>query len=463
MRRKHSILSRVSALLLSFVMIAGMSSFAFAASKPSTPKITALTSSDAGCAVVTVGTIKNAKGYQVKYSLNSNFSNSTTKTFKGPKLYKKTVSGLKRGEKYYIKVRAYTTNSSGKNIYSSYSKKKSVVISTYVTGYTRDYILHVNKKKDKDSAVVSIPYKSKVLVSKSIEPRKESQWIKLKYKGSVCYLYAKANKKYFRKTGFNYSDYKNLPVSEPRQRVVTEAVEICRTKKTTYANTAKIEPGSLDSKGRMRFDCSGFTSYVINNVMRDYIPNFNISNGIDAQSKGDGNQLQGKDGYHGYLYIDNKGKFSPSKVCSGKPDFSKLKPGDLVFFDDSSTKTGKVTHVGIYIGNKEFIHSTKTQGGVGIMPLSYGRYYDRFLFARRFVPNADPVPLNREMTVGSTGSRVYKDIKFKKPKGEDRVLPDSTVTVDYITPCSWKDDDCCYIHYDNGKTGFIKKSLLKKV
>src|SRR5690606_15635468 len=40
-------------------------------------------------------------------------------------------------------------------------------------------------------------------------------------------------------------------------------------------------------------------------------------------------------------------------------DFSKLQPGDLLFFGKKATDTSKerIVHVGMWIGNKEFIHS----------------------------------------------------------------------------------------------------------
>ncbi|MBP1615942.1 MAG: putative peptidase [Bacteroidetes bacterium] len=47
------------------------------------------------------------------------------------------------------------------------------------------------------------------------------------------------------------------------------------------------------------------------------------------------------------------------------PDFSNMQPGDLIFFGRKATaeKKERVVHVGIYIGNKKFIHS---QGNVHV-------------------------------------------------------------------------------------------------
>ncbi|MGB9664156.1 MAG: NlpC/P60 family protein [Ignavibacteria bacterium] len=42
------------------------------------------------------------------------------------------------------------------------------------------------------------------------------------------------------------------------------------------------------------------------------------------------------------------------------PDFSQLKPGDLIFFGrkSSETRPERITHVGMYLGDKKFIHSS---------------------------------------------------------------------------------------------------------
>lgn len=52
-----------------------------------------------------------------------------------------------------------------------------------------------------------------------------------------------------------------------------------------------------------------------------------------------------------------------------------LSPADLVFFDTSGTNNGKVSHVGLYIGNNRFIHATSSKG-VKIDNLSQP-YYNR--------------------------------------------------------------------------------------
>lgn len=61
-----------------------------------------------------------------------------------------------------------------------------------------------------------------------------------------------------------------------------------------------------------------------------------------------------------------------------KIDRSDLRPGDLVFF-----KTGfKARHVGIYIENDKFLH-TSTKKGVTISKLNDYYWKDRYWYSRR--------------------------------------------------------------------------------
>ena len=61
-----------------------------------------------------------------------------------------------------------------------------------------------------------------------------------------------------------------------------------------------------------------------------------------------------------------------------------LQPGDLVFFTKTYHSSKYITHVGIYVGDGNFIHaSSPTSGGVIITSLSNSYYSPRFVGGRR--------------------------------------------------------------------------------
>jgi len=97
---------------------------------------------------------------------------------------------------------------------------------------------------------------------------------------------------------------------------------------------------------RNGFDCSGFTTYVFAKH------GINLPRTANAQS--------------------NVGRV----VQRGA-----LQPGDLVFFKTSTY--ARVTHVGIYIGNDQFIHASSGGGSVRINSLSENYYNQRYVGARR--------------------------------------------------------------------------------
>ena len=65
-------------------------------------------------------------------------------------------------------------------------------------------------------------------------------------------------------------------------------------------------------------------------------------------------------------------------------EYDNLQRGDMVFFNTTKKRTGKVTHVGIYLGNGDFIHASSAGKSVVIYNFNQKPYYkDRFLWGRR--------------------------------------------------------------------------------
>ena len=110
-----------------------------------------------------------------------------------------------------------------------------------------------------------------------------------------------------------------------------------------YLGYKYVSGGASPSKG---FDCSGFTQYVYKHfgISVNRTSGAQINNGIAVQK-------------------------------------SDLQPGDLVVFNnDANTKIG---HVGIYIGDGNFIHASNPSDGVKITTLTSGYYHQRYVGARR--------------------------------------------------------------------------------
>lgn len=99
------------------------------------------------------------------------------------------------------------------------------------------------------------------------------------------------------------------------------------------------------AEGPNSFDCSGLTYYVYKNALGKTIPRTSA-----AQS--------------------NYGQYIPK---------GELQAGDLIF----SGANGKVSHVGIYIGNGKMIHAPQSGDVVKISEINSGYYKDRYITSRR--------------------------------------------------------------------------------
>lgn len=66
--------------------------------------------------------------------------------------------------------------------------------------------------------------------------------------------------------------------------------------------------------------------------------------------------------------------------------FENLKKGDLIFFDTNRKKPGTVTHVGIYLGEDNFIHASSSAKKIVICNFKEDCFYKKqFLWARRVI------------------------------------------------------------------------------
>ena len=64
---------------------------------------------------------------------------------------------------------------------------------------------------------------------------------------------------------------------------------------------------------------------------------------------------------------------------------SDLQPGDMVFF--RTLGGGRISHVGLYIGNDRFIHAPRTGKNIEITSLSHKYWSSKYAFARRVKKN----------------------------------------------------------------------------
>jgi LysM repeat protein len=106
------------------------------------------------------------------------------------------------------------------------------------------------------------------------------------------------------------------------------------------------------------FDCSGFVYYVFKQV------------GIDLKSKDD--DIQAKLGI---------------EIAKAN-----LQPGDIVYFNSNTSNPKDVTHVAIYIGNGQIIHSLNSAKDGQISNLNTSYYTSHYKGARRVI-GVDIVPV----------------------------------------------------------------------
>lgn len=95
--------------------------------KPKSPKLYGVTSLNSKKARVRWSKSPKASGYQIRYSVKKSMKSAKKKKFPGAGKSSGTLSGLKKGRKYYFQVRAYK-KSGRMTYYSGWSNKRSIKI-----------------------------------------------------------------------------------------------------------------------------------------------------------------------------------------------------------------------------------------------------------------------------------------------------------------------------------------------
>jgi len=104
-----------------------------------------------------------------------------------------------------------------------------------------------------------------------------------------------------------------------------------------------------------------------------------------------GTSPQGFDcsGYVQYLYKKHKVNLPRTAYAQSKRgeavDINNLQKGDLLFFLTDKKRGIPVTHVGIYLGNGQFIHAASKKKGIIISPIHHGYYASKFVSAKRVI------------------------------------------------------------------------------
>ena len=150
---------------------------------------------------------------------------------------------------------------------------------------------------------------------------------------------------YSGKTGYVSSDY--ITITTEPDATETASSDL-GAQIVAYAEEYLGTPYVLGGNGPNQFDCSGFTKYVYSHF--GYTLNRTATD-----------QLQ-------------------NGVSVSKDE---LQPGDLVFVKYRTSKP--VSHVGIYIGNGEFIHASTNRYVVQIDQMESGHYANVYVYARRII------------------------------------------------------------------------------
>ncbi|MDE6899470.1 MAG: C40 family peptidase, partial [Oscillospiraceae bacterium] len=222
------------------------------------------------------------------------------------------------------------------------------------------------------------------------------EWCHATYQGQEGYVKA------------DYISVNGIPLVDPRGIITGDCVNVRSISSTDGAIVAKVYAGDLVDllnmeNGWYAVSVNGQLGYIRSDFLRVYDGVSGSGLGADVVTTAKkylgtryvygGASSKGFDcsGFTMYIY-DQYGYNLPHSATSqwnsstgttvARAD---LQPGDLVFFCDPARSNGKAcSHVGIYIGDGDFIHASSSRsGGVRINSLSESYYDGYYVGAKR--------------------------------------------------------------------------------
>ena len=215
---------------------------------------------------------------------------------------------------------------------------------------------------------------------------------------------------YAGKTGFVSTDYVALDednIFETYGRVNADAVNVRTDTSTESATLGTISGGSIVTvngllRGWYDVTCESGTRGYIRSDFVDLISSASSANGSAVVALAQqylgvryvyGGASPNAFDCSGYtMYIMKQFGYNLPHTATGqwqsgygtKVSYAEMLPGDLVFFCDPSRSMGKAcSHVGIYVGNGQFIHASSSKHGVIYSDLTSGYYNNYFVGAIR--------------------------------------------------------------------------------
>ena len=147
----------------------------------------------------------------------------------------------------------------------------------------------------------------------------------------------------FQKQLINENSKKIERVENNTTKSNTDREEKIRYRIVEFAKTQIGKPYVYGATGNSSFDCSSFVQYVFKKTLGITIPRVSAEQSV----------------------------FKPKL-------HNNIKKGDLLFFE--TLEKGRISHVGMYIGNRQFIHASSKSKKVTVSDFS-GFYQEKFRWA----------------------------------------------------------------------------------